>query len=179
MRGPGPEVRGFTINPQKYKLDHTFYVSDQPITVFRLLRNGHFEQAVSVVVSRLVGAHPSNRASSGTAKAVLDYVAANKILPADEFRNQFSSIVKRSALLTDRAAEFAKAHGTDVIGVTYEGLFHGDDFARVGSILGVQLNLALATPDQKVLPLPEEWIENVDELREIAAQESAQIPAGS
>ena len=177
MSRPEPEVRGFTINPQKYRIDHSFYVSDQPMLVFRLLRKGYLEQAVSVVVSRLANAHPSNRAS-GTANAVLDYVEANKILPADEFRDHFTKTVKQSTLLAKTADEFATAHGVNVVDLTYEGLFYGEDFARVSDFLGVQLNLASATPEKKVLPRPEDWIENIDELREIAAEETAQLASG-
>lgn len=64
--------------------------------------------------------------------------------------------------------EFSDRHGLAFTRISYEELFEGNGIAIIETELGTKLNRSSADAANKLLPDPKEWLENYDDLREIA-----------
>lgn len=90
-------------------------------------------------------------------------------IPPEKLKKICKRFLKQNRTLVTFSKAFADANGLPHLEITYEGVFNppNADIKRLETKLGITLEPELAIASKKVLPPPEDWLANFDELSDI------------
>jgi len=165
--------RGFTLNPFKHKIQSDAFFDPQPYVgaqgrsfVASLVRKDTFQQAVSYWLSLQLQMWPGDSDANMAGKLNAFVEQGGIEIPPQELEALCQRFVRLNRRLTTFSNEFANRNSLDHLAISYEGIYNAphSDIDALESKLGVVLDRELVNSAKKVLPQPEDWIVNFDQL---------------